>query len=83
MRIQITNALVLESRFGQSRSGNPYCVFRFLDNDTLNVYDLMQFGDSASVAAGLSRGATVSLEFELEPARDGGLRANLIGVGSI
>lgn len=83
MYIQFDNALILESRFGQSRAGNPYCVLQFLDQNSLEVFDLMQFGDSASVAAGLGKGTVVSLGFKISPGRESGLRAELIEVSNL
>ena len=83
MTITMDSALVIESRFGQSKSGNPYCVFRVLDEETLDVYDLMQWGDSAAVAAGIAKGSRVRLDFNMTPARDGGVRLEIVGVGRI
>lgn len=83
MQITMPYALVIESRFGQSKSGNPYCVFRILDEVTLDVYDLMQFGEGAAVAAGISKGSRVSLDFNVAPARDGGVRLDIVGVEKI
>lgn len=83
MTITLPSALVLESRFGQSKTGNPYCVFRVLDEETLDVYDLMQFGDGAAVAAGISKGSRCRLDFNIAPARDGGVRLDIVGVGRI
>lgn len=75
------NSLILESRFGTSKTGNPYCVLQFLDQKSLRVYDLMQFGDSASVAAGLAKGSVTTLGFDIEPGREGGVRLVLTSVG--
>lgn len=83
MIITMPSALVLESRSGQSKTGNPYCVFRVLDEDNLDVYDLMQFGDCAAVAEGISKGSRCRLDFNVAPARDGGVRLDIIGVGRI
>lgn len=83
MTVVMDSALVIESRFGQSKTGNPYCVFRVLDEESLEVYDLMQFGDSAAVAAGISKGSRVRLDFNVAPARDGGVRLEIVGVGRI
>lgn len=80
MFIRFENALVLETRAGISKSGNNFCTLRFLDRDSLQVYDLVQFGDAASVAAGLGSGVTYSLDFELNAGRDGGVRCSLVGM---
>ena len=77
------NATILESTTRQSKSGNTYCVFRFLDTLNYEVYDLMQFGDSAAVASGLYKGATCMLQFDVMPGREGGARLVLSGVGSV
>lgn len=82
MIVEFAHCLVLESRYGQSQAGNAYCVFRFLDEESCEVYDLIQFGDGAAVASGLARGVRVGLTFELRAARDGGLRAELCGVSN-
>lgn len=79
MQVSFGDVMVLESRFGTSKGGNPYCVLRFLDG--YRVYDCMQFGDSAGVAAGLVQGSHVSLGFELVPGREGGVRMELVSVG--
>lgn len=83
MTFTMDSALVLESRFGQSKTGNPYCVFKVLDESTLDVYDLMQFGDSAAVAAGVAKGSRVRLDFNIAPARDGGVRLEIVSVGRV
>lgn len=83
MQLTMDSALVLESRYGQSKSGNPYCIFRVLDESDLNVYDLMQFGDGAAVAAGLPKGSRVRLDFACSPAREGGVRLEIVGVGQL
>ena len=82
--IHFDSCLVLMSKTGQSSRGNVWTNLQFLDQNTLNVYNIMQFGEAASVAAGLSHGDTVSLDFILEPdTRNGGVRLNLVGIGRI
>ena len=77
------NVTILEATTRQSKSGNPYCVLRFLDNLSYEVFDVMQFGDSAAAASGLVKGANVMLQFDVMPGREGGARLVLSGVGAI
>lgn len=81
--ITFNHCLVLDTRYGQSKAGNPYCALQFLDEENLQVYDMMQFGDSASAAAGLGRGVRVVLGFDVVPARDGGIRGELTEVAAV
>lgn len=81
--VEFNNALILNVRSGVSKAGNPWTSVSFLDQNYLQVYDLMQFGDSAAVAASLVRGSVCSLGFNMEPSRDGGVRLVLVSVAAV
>ena len=75
---------VLDVRTGVTKNGQPYAVLRFLVNSTYDLFDgIWQFGDSAAVASGLSKGAHVSLGFSVVPSRQGGVSLRLDSVGKI
>lgn len=81
--VEFNNALIINVRSGVSKAGNPWTSINFLDQNNLQVYDLMQFGDSAAVTSGLVRGSVYSLRFNIEPSRDGGVRLVLVSVEHI
>lgn len=74
--------LILECNVRVSKAGNPFCTLRFLDEDDYKVYDLMQFNaDAVRTASALKVGDKCGLLFDIEPARDGGARLVLNGIG--
>lgn len=81
--VYFPDCLILDARFASSKAGNPYCSLQFLANDSLSVYSVMLFGDAVGVAAGLTRGARVSLGFSVLPDRNGGVRLELVSMGAV
>lgn len=77
------DCLILDVRFANSKAGNPYARLNFLVNDTLAVYEVMVFGDAVGIAAGLSKGSRCSLEFDVLPDRNGGVRLELVSMGAV
>lgn len=76
------NCLILNVTFANSKAGNPYARYSFLEQTSLNVYELMAFGDGVSVLMGLQRGSVVSLGFNVLPdVRNGGVRLEIVAVG--
>lgn len=82
-QVHFSSCLILECETRVSKAGNPFCTLRFLDEDTLQVFDLMQFDGDAVITAGpLKSGDGCCLLFDVRPARDGGVRLVLNGVGA-
>lgn len=81
--VVFNKVLVLGVRFGTSKAGNPWANLQFLDSESLQVYDVMQFGDSVAVVGGLAKGSNVSLGFDVVPDRNGGARLELVQVGQV
>lgn len=78
------SVLVLNTRYGQSQRGNAYVSLQFLDEDTYQVFDVMQFGDEqVALCMGLSQGSRCSLGFDVVPDRSGGVRLVASSVGAV
>lgn len=75
MLVTFKDVLVLSVRSGVSKRGTEYCALQFLDNENAEVFDVMCFGDAAATAASLQPKSHINaISFDLQPARDGGVR---------
>lgn len=75
MLVTFKDVLILSVRSGVSKRGTEYCGLQFLDGENSDVYDVMAFGEKAAIASQLEPKSHVNaISFELQPARDGGVR---------
>lgn len=83
-QVYFQEVLILDANPRTSKSGNPYVVLHFLDEESYKVYELMQFGDdSVAIALGLHSGDRVQMAFDVEPDRGGGVRLVLSAIGAV
>lgn len=77
MRVVFNQAVILEAYVGTSQKGNQFGKLRFLSDD-LDVYEIFCSPEFVAPLKELPVKSTVDLAFDLQPAREGGVR--LVGV---
>lgn len=76
--VRFNHAQVLAVRAGKSQKGTDWSRLQFLDQDDLQVFEIMAFGPDSTVYLGLIRGTVYQIDFQLVPARDGGVSLVLV-----
>lgn len=75
MLVTFKNVLVLSVRSGVSKKGTSYAFMQFLDTENSEVFELPIFGDAVDSVLAIQPKSTINaISFELQPARDGGVR---------
>lgn len=74
MLVTFKNVLILSVRSGVSKKGTEYAFLQFLSEDS-EVFEIPCFGEGAESVSALQPKSTINaISFELQPARDGGVR---------
>lgn len=79
MIIKFENALVMNVRRGNTRSGNDFAILKFLDTKSGEDYKIWCFGDAVGMASFCQPMRNFDLTFELVgDDQNGGVRLTLV-----